>query len=230
MARLQLFGSRISPFVEKTARLLEWKGLDFQMVDIKSPMDLKRWNPQTGKMPVLDIDGQRVYDSTFIARRVQELHPEPPLWAADDVSAALQRTLEDWADESLYWHLMALRWCGRNASATTEQICGSAPALLRPLLRVLLPRQVGRVPRVQGFGRLPYDILIRELGLRLDDLLCVLDDRPFFHADQPSLADLSVYGQLHMARSGPTPDAAGLITARSGLVDYLKRVEEATAR
>ncbi len=57
MPEITLYGSRISPFVEKVARALALKGLEFRAVDLKSPGDLKRWNPVTGKMPVLEIDG-----------------------------------------------------------------------------------------------------------------------------------------------------------------------------
>src|SRR2546427_104606 len=46
-----LFGSRVSPFVEKVARALQLKGIPFSLVSPKSPGDFKRWNPQTRKMP-----------------------------------------------------------------------------------------------------------------------------------------------------------------------------------
>jgi len=35
----------------------------------------------TGKIPVLEIDGAKVYDSTFILRRLDEIQPDPPLAA-----------------------------------------------------------------------------------------------------------------------------------------------------
>ena len=228
MSAIVLFGSRISPFVEKVARGLGLKKLAFELVEPASPLDLRKWNRQTGKMPVLDLDGERLYDSTFILRTLDERFPSPPLLADDPHLAAAQRQLEDWADESLYWYLMALRWSDRNAAATAEQITGSAPALLRPVVRAIVPWWVGRMPAVQGLGRLPYDVLVRELGGRLDDLVRVLGDRPFFYDDRPGVADLAVYGQLHMARSGPTPEVDGLIAERAALVAHMQRVEQAT--
>ena len=65
----RLFGSRVSPFVEKVVRALQLKGIRYGLVAPKSPADFGRWNPQTRKMPVLEIDGERTYDSTFILRR-----------------------------------------------------------------------------------------------------------------------------------------------------------------
>ena len=140
----KLFGSRVSPFVEKVARALQLKRIGFTVVAPKSPGDFKRWNPQTQKMPVVEIDGRRVFDSTVILRRLDQLVPEPPFFDRDAGVAARQRFLEDWSDESLYWYAMALRWSDANAEATTTQVVGSipAPAALRPVLRVLLRRQI----------------------------------------------------------------------------------------
>lgn len=229
MPEITLYGSRISPFVEKVARALALKGLAFRAVDLKSPGDLKRWNPVTGKMPVLEIDGDKVYDSTFILRRLDEMQPDPPLFSDDPAVAAAQRMLEDWSDESLYWYVMALRWSPRNEAATIRQILPTVPALLRPLVGLIVSRQIGRMPRVQGLGRLPQDVLLREVGLRLDDLVAQLGRRPFFFSDRVSAADLAVTSELCTALSGPTPEFEALISERPALADYMKRVEDCTA-
>ena len=106
-----VFGVRISPFVEKVARGLQLKRIPFTLVPPASPFDFKRWSPQTGKMPVLDLDGEKTFDSTLILRRLDALVPSPPLFADDPHAAApRQRFVEDWSDESLYWYGMALRW------------------------------------------------------------------------------------------------------------------------
>jgi len=96
-----VFGSRLSPFVE-VVRTLKLEGFRISLVQPKSPADFRHWNPQTGKMPVLEIDGEHVYDSTFILRRLGELCPQPPLFDEDPVIATRQRFLEDRSDESLY--------------------------------------------------------------------------------------------------------------------------------
>jgi glutathione S-transferase len=224
-----LYGSRVSPFVEKVARALEWKKVSFELVEPKSPRDLKKFNPVTGKIPSLRLEGELLYDSTFILREVDARHPDPPLLAADPRVAAAQRQLEDWADESLYWYLMALRWAEPNATATANQILSAAPALVRSLLVPIVRRQIGGMARSQGLGRLPYEVVLRELGLILDDLVLLLGDGPFFHADQPSLADLAVYAQLHMGLSGPTPEVEKLVADRPALIEFRKRLEDATA-
>lgn len=228
MARIVVYGTRLSPFVEKVVRGLRLKGLAFELVEPKSPADLRRWNPTTGKMPVVEIDGERIYDSTFILRRLEALAPEPPLLSDDPHAAASQRQLEDWADEALYWYTMAFRWSEANASATARQILGGVPALVRPLLVPFVKRQLGGMAKAQGMGRLPVKVLEREYGERLDDLLRMLGRRPFFYGERPSVADLAVYGQLSMACHEVSPETRRAVAARPALTDYMKRVEQTT--
>jgi glutathione S-transferase len=226
-----VFGSRLSPFVEKVVRALQLKGITYRLIPPATPGDFKRWNPQARKMPVAEIEGKRVFDSTLILRWLDELVPEPAFFDPDPSVAARQRFLEDWSDESLYWYGMGLRWSDANAAATTEQVVGSlpAPAVLRPLLRVMLRRQIRSQAIAQGLARLPLDVLTAELGRRFDELLVWLGERPYFFSERPSAADLAIFGQLNMLQSGPTPQAAHLVAARPGLADYFRRVDQATA-
>jgi glutathione S-transferase len=226
--KVTVFGSRLSPFVEKVVRGLQLKGLGFELVEPKAPGDLRRWNPQTGKMPVVDFDGEKIFDSTFILRRLDALVPKPPLLADDPVAAANQRQLEDWADESLYWYVMAFSWTPKNAGTTANRNLSMVPALLRPLIAPIMRRQMSGMVKAQGMGRLPEETLGREFGARLDDLLRMLGDKPYFYDERPSVADLAVFGQLHGASSGLVPETSRALHERPRLVDYLKRVAQAT--
>ena len=225
-----LFGSRLSPFVEKVVRALHLKGVPYTLAEPRSPVDFRRWNPQTGKMPVLELAGEREYDSTFILRRLDALVPAPALYHPDPQIAARQRFLEDWSDEALYWYGMALRWTEVNAAATAEQVAGSLPlpAVVLPLVRRILRYQIGGQARAQGLVRLPLERIVDELGRRFDELVLWLADRPFFFGEQPSAADLAVFGQLRMLQSGPTPQGAALIAAQPPLAAYAARVDAAT--
>jgi glutathione S-transferase len=81
----------MSPFVEKVTRALALEGVGFELVDPRSPLEFRQWNPQTGKMPVLDLDGQRIYDSTLILRELERRFPDPPLVSSDPMLAAAHR-------------------------------------------------------------------------------------------------------------------------------------------
>lgn len=161
----RLFGSRLSPFVEKVARALQRKRIPFELEEPAGPWSFRSWNPQARKMPVLEIDGRRIYDSTFICRHLDTIVPNPVLLSADPKVAAAQRNLEDWSDEGL---------------------------------------------------------------IHLADLVTILGDREFFYSGEVSVADLALYGQFHMLRSGCTPEAEALIEERPSLMEFIRRVEDAT--
>jgi glutathione S-transferase len=226
---ITLYGSRLSPFVEKVARALHYKKQPFRHVDLKSPLDLGRWNPQTRKMPVLEIDGRKDYDSTFLLRWIDELWPDPPLFSADPAVMLRQRHLEDWSDESLYFYVFSLRWTDRNAPATVAQLGSIVPWFLRPIAGFVFHRQIKPLTHAQGLGRLPVGRLVSELERRLDELVVLLGESPYFYSDTPSAADLAIFGQFSTLRSGATPDGAALLDERPALQQWYDRVAAATA-
>ena len=199
------------------------------VIDPRGPNDLKKWNPTTGKMPVLDIGGEKPFDSTLILRRLDEIVPEPPLVSRDPAVAAKQRFLEDWSDESLYWYVMALRWNPANTKATIAQLSAFVPAALRPVVGVVFKWQLGGQARAQGLARLTLGTILDELGRRFDELEVFLGDSPFFFSDAVSVADLALFGQFAALRSGPTPQGARLLDARPKLCAFFDRVDAATA-
>jgi glutathione S-transferase len=111
--------------VEKVARALDLEKLELRSVDLKSPFDLERWNPVTGKMPVLEIDGEKVYDSTFLRRRLDELRPDPPLFSDDPAVAA--------ADLAVYGQL---RSALSGPTPEFEALVSERPALSDRMRRV----------------------------------------------------------------------------------------------
>lgn len=196
MIKTTIVGPAVSPFVVKTLAAADYKGLAYDHAEYVSIRELGQYNSTTGKVPVALFDGEAVYDSTLILRRFDEIHPDRPLVSSDPTVAGQQRILEDWADESLYWNVQAFRWHAKNEHRTIAQNARFVPAPLRMFAKPMLRRLVGRQPRAQGMGRLPYQMLVRELGVRLDDLVLLLTQHPFFFSDEPSIADFAIYGQL----------------------------------
>lgn len=227
MPDVTIYGSRLSPYVEKVCRAADYKRIPYTLGDL-GLRDLPKTNPVTKKIPVMLLGDEMVYDSTFILRRLDALVPDPPLFDADPEVAAAQRLLEDWSDESLYWQIMALRWAPANAARTVEQLSPFVPAPARPFAGPLLRRLIGGSTRAQGFGRLPYDVLVPEVGRNLDDLVLLLGGRAFFYSDRPSAADFALFGEFATGCSGATPDFEGLVSERPALADWRKRVEDAT--
>jgi glutathione S-transferase len=222
---LVIYGPRISPFVEKVVRGAALKGLPHRLVESGRP---PRTRARTRKVPVARIRGETLYDSTFILRALDELRPEPRLLSSDPVVAAAQRNLEDWSDESLSWCVFAVRWSRPNAAATRAELARLRGHVPRVAFDWLIKRWIGSQPAAQGMGRLPYGVLLRETAGRLDDLVTLLGDRPFFYGKRPCVADLAIYGQLKTACRGATPDLYDLVHARPALTGLMERLEERT--
>jgi glutathione S-transferase len=217
---ITLYGPARAPFTEKCRRALLLKGLDFELREPSGPEDYKLWSPNTGMLPVMRVDGELVSDSTEILLYLDQLEPMPPLLASDPRVAAQQRSLEEWADESFLWYyLQWLRLSGDGAGQEAETRTGYRPAWLRRSLAWL---------RAGGTWERPQTALLRGLDDRLGDLVNFLGARRFFYSDRLSMADLAVYGMLNVLRIDGIPGAAPLLPRRPALLDFMRRVEEAT--
>lgn len=211
------------------AKALELKGLAYEPVPVRGALDLRRWSPVTRKMPVLEIDGEHVFDSSLILRRLDESFPEPRLVADDPSIARRQELLEDWSDEALYWYVIALRAAPSARADAVAQVTREMgiPGPLRGLVGRQIARNFVRTTWSQGLGRLPEEVLLSEFERRLDELVALLAEAPFFFAERASVADVAVYGQLRTLDSGPTREAAERLGKRSMLGAWIARVERA---
>jgi len=220
---IRLYTQTINPYSEKVALALALKKLPFKREVSDQPDDVKRWSPITQRLPVLEIDGDRVHDSDRILLWLDERFPEPPLRSADPSTAAAQERLASWSHSSFLWYWD--RWRAARYPLPGDE----KPASPNVLARVA--RSIGRsLGADEGMTRaeLREAEIVDELGHRLDDLVGFLGDRPFFYADQPSVADLSVYAMLRIMESGPMTHSAAMLHSRKPLRSYLKRMESLT--
>ncbi len=228
-APITLYGAVRTPYTEKVRRALLYKRLPFELCEPTSPEDYQRWNPKSGQLPVLAIGDEVVEDSTAILYALDARYPDPPLLAPDPKVSSQQRQLEDWADESFLWYFMKYRsMVGRELVLPLARgDADDAPAAEEPAPSGAL-RRFGAWLRAGGTWERPVTGLLRELGLRMDDLVNFLGARPFFYADRLSMADLAVYAMLHTLRADSIPGAARLLAQRPSLVAFMERVERAT--
>jgi glutathione S-transferase len=84
--------------VERVALALGYKRLEVEWVDV-DPADRRPVREVSGQelVPVLvEDDGPVTADSTAILRRLEELHPEPPLWPREEAARAELDVFLDW--------------------------------------------------------------------------------------------------------------------------------------
>ena len=83
--------------VERVALALGHKGLATEWVDV-DPADRGEVERLSGQpfVPVLELDGRVLVDSTAIIEELERLHPEPPLYPADPARRAEVEIFVDW--------------------------------------------------------------------------------------------------------------------------------------
>jgi glutathione S-transferase len=220
--KIVVYGPARSPFVEKVVLGLAFKGFrEPEVVEPRGADDFRRWNPETGMLPVMDFDGARVPDSGGILDFLDARVPEPPLLARDRWIARQQRQLESWIGETFYFYWV--RWLRAHVVQQHE----------------LDPTKPGELARLGVLGRIG-DVLANapgqagdlgpEFERRLDDLVGFLGTRPFFHADRPSRADLTAAAFVGSLEQGAIPGGVRLLGERPALRALLARVREATGR
>lgn len=217
--RIVLYGPRLTPYVVKVERALRWKKLPFEAVEPTSLADYRRWSPETGLLPVLEVDGERVHDSTRILDFLDRRFPQPPLLSADPRVAREQRRLESWVSETFSFYVM--RWIRSRFRAPEEP--GAPPATMSGLGLIGSDGQLRpEVFDTADGGPGP------EFERRLEDLEAFLGERPFFFSDRLSRADIAVFASFHSMATDLYPGGRALLARHPRLLAHHERVDGAT--
>ncbi len=94
---IRVWSIPFSTNVERVSLAVGHKGVpaELVLVDAGDRSEVARASGQE-LVPVADFDGEVVADSTAILRRLEELHPEPPLWPAERARRAEMDIFIDW--------------------------------------------------------------------------------------------------------------------------------------
>ena len=198
-AAITLHQWEISPFCRKVARALQHKGLRFATVDYNGTLGARVGRlSKVGKVPVLDIDGQRIQDSTRIVRHLDERYPDAPLlFPADPQQRVLAELWEDWSDECLYWFEVWFRVKDPEAlDAAVHMACQGRPAFERLPARLLLKAGLGLQLYSQGLGRMRREDVEAEFLRHLDRIETVLGGGDWLVGATKTIADIAVGSQL----------------------------------
>jgi glutathione S-transferase len=227
---ITLYQFEISPFCDKIRRVLHWKKQPYEIREIplaQAFTAVKKVNP-AGKLPCLEHDGRFIADSTDIAYYLEERFPDPPLVPRDPKLRGLCHMLEDWADESLYFYEMRLRFTlAHNARRHIPSLTAHDPAWMKTLAPFVLPRMMRGVLGRQGLGRKSVAAIVHDLERHADAISGWLGDGEWLVGDSISLADLSVFAELACIRD--TDEGGKVIDARPAVVAWMGRVDRATA-
>jgi glutathione S-transferase len=216
----------ISHFSEKARWALAWKGLEHER---KSPppgahMAVAAWLTRGAHMtlPVLELDGEPIGDSTAIIGALEARYPEPPLYPEDPSVRRRALDLEDFFDEGL----------GPAARLFAFHHARSDRERLGDLALQLMPGPIQRLPGAQA-GAAQFAATLANVRFRVaseeaeaaarqtileacDRLESELDGSEHLAGDSFSVADLTAAALLYplvLPPEGPSmltglPDSA----------------------
>ncbi|NGY06786.1 glutathione S-transferase family protein [Solimonas terrae] len=218
----------ISPFCDKVRRTLHYKGLAYSTREVKliELSFLKRLAP-TGKVPILDYGSERLWDSTDICLALEARHPAPALLPEDPRDRADALLLEDWADETLYFFEMTMRfvWPDDQGRWSRELARFDIP-VVRSLAPMLVPRLTKTIVGHQGTGRKTREQILLELDRLFGALALRISKTGFCVGSALSLADISVASQIHCIQG--SSQGARSVDAHPELADWKRRIDAAT--
>ncbi|NUF44375.1 glutathione S-transferase family protein [Acinetobacter pittii] len=199
MSNISLQQWEITTFCQKIARVLKFKGIPFDTVNYNGILGAKvPLLSKVGKVPVIDHNGQRIQDSTRIARYLDEAFPDTPrLYPEDPNQKALAELWEDWADESLYFYEVYLR---ENDSEALEEVIRISsigrPAYEKPMVKGFILAELKTQLFFQGLGRMKAENVEEEFIRHLDRIEQVLSQSGWLVGNSQTIADIAVVAQL----------------------------------
>ena len=225
---MKLYQFAASPFCDKIRRVLRVK---------KVPFDVQEWplteigtisekNP-AGKLPILEIDGKCLGDSTDIALEIERRHPAPPLLPAAATERAQVLALEDWADESLYFYEMATRFGDEDFDKNVGKLLPGMPAEMRAQIAPMIKESLQSTALHQGTARRPPEKMTADV----DRLFGAIEDMQaktgFVVGSALSLADIAIVCQAECI--GDSTIGGQVLKRRPALAAYFRRIDELTS-
>jgi glutathione S-transferase len=113
MARTRLYVIPASHPSVTAGLMLERKGIEYHRVDLMPALHkpiLRALGFKGVTVPALKLRGERVQGSRAIARKLDEVRPEPPLFPSDAAQRAAVEDAERWGDEVLQPAARRLSW------------------------------------------------------------------------------------------------------------------------
>jgi glutathione S-transferase len=203
VARATLYSIPGSHPAMAARRMLELKGIDYRRVDLMPWIShgvLRAMRFPGHTVPSMRIDGRKITGSREIARELDRLVPEPPLFPADPDQRVKVEDAERWGDEVLQAPVRRILW---NAMRRDRQAMASFAVGARLGVPVGLAVRTGG-PIVAAASRMNKadDESVRADLAALPEMLDRIDgwiEEGVLAGDEVNAADLQISTSLRLA-------------------------------
>ncbi|BFM15440.1 glutathione S-transferase C-terminal domain-containing protein [Maricurvus nonylphenolicus] len=218
------FGLRnVSPFCLKVEMALKHLNLDFDLVELSDP----RQSPK-GKLPFIEIDGQRIADSEIIFEYLDQKTSGGLFGDLSEEEKARGTAFTRLAEDHLYWLMVASRWIDDGWWPNVKEgFFGSMPFPLKQLVCFVARRQVTQTYNLHGLGKHTFaeqkDFARRDLAA----INAAVSVNPYLLGDKLTAFDFTVASLLAGILDNK-PDAWITPIAREfqPLMEYTERVQQ----
>lgn len=204
--KIKLYTLRTSPFAAKVEAFLDYKGLDYELIDIH-PLRLKQDLPYGHTIPVLELDGEFRNESTQIGIWLDESFPETKslidiaskekilkadAWVSENLIALLFYTVYPKFDGSF---IKSCKHCLNLAKELNENTKLGFPSFFWPMF-------IKEAPFIKNIiSKFKKQSFIEAKKMVFDELEQVLAKDTYIAGTKDvSLADLSAYAQFKLAQ------------------------------
>lgn len=130
--RITLYGFAFSHPVQAVRAMLAHKGIDYRFEELLPglhPVVVRARGFPAPTVPAMELDGERVQGSRAIARRIDALVPDPPLYGTGRERRARVLAAEAWGEQLQEIPRDTFRWCLLERPQLRAPIAAAAPAL-----------------------------------------------------------------------------------------------------
>jgi glutathione S-transferase len=197
-----LWQYNFSHFNEKARWALDHKRIPHRRRSLVPGGPRAMWFSARGTLPVLDLDGERIVDSTRIIAALERRHPEHPLYPADEDARRGALELEEFFDEEMGHDLRRVGFHDWDPGDVGALLMTGQPSVLAAPLRATLP-VVMRLYARRRYRIYPEEVerSRRKIEIALDRIERQLKSAQYLVADRFTVADLTAASLLYpMAR------------------------------
>lgn len=190
----RLWHFRISHYNEKVRWALDHKGWPHRRVSLTPGFHIRKAKRLTGQsaLPILEIDGRVLHDSSAILVELERMRPDPALFPTDEAERTRALAIEDYFDEQVAPDLRRLFWATYidHAGPTTRMVTDGKSWFARVAFRAALPiiRPVFK-PRL-GLDPVTIEASRQKLGSFFDRLESEIRPSGYLVGDRFTIADL----------------------------------------
>jgi glutathione S-transferase len=192
-----LWHIELSHYSEKARWALDYKSIAYEprvpMPGLHGARSLVLTRGKQRRLPVIELEGRRIGDSTAIIAALEEYQPEPALYPDDPAQKARALELEDFFDEQLGPQMRRLVW--HHTLQSTDAIVDSLFADRAPGRARFLR---ATAPAVRPFVRRDYGVSVESAEVAHGEVLAVMDrieaelqPSGYLVGDRFSVADLT---------------------------------------